>query len=145
MVPHLLLFLAQLWGCHSVPVGTALAYRQPDCDDPETEQAALAAVDYLNNHVLRGYKHTLNQIDKVRVWPRVSDPAVCRAPLGASKVPSPSTRNPQRCKLSGFFPGAREGARGWGNRQETFWVVVKGLRRVLDRGEETCETRNVFK
>ncbi|XP_045859356.1 alpha-2-HS-glycoprotein [Meles meles] len=66
----LLLCLAQLWGCRSVPVETALAYREPNCDDPETEQAALAAVDYINSHVLRGYKHTLNQIDKVRVWPR---------------------------------------------------------------------------
>ncbi|XP_044111061.1 alpha-2-HS-glycoprotein [Neovison vison] len=66
----LLLCLAQLLGCRSVPVGTALAYREPNCDDPETEQAALAAVDYINNRVLRGYKHTLNQIDKVRVWPR---------------------------------------------------------------------------
>lgn len=66
----LLLCLAQLWGCHSVPVGIALAYREPNCDDLETEEAALAAVDYINNHVLRGYKHTLNQIDKVRVWSR---------------------------------------------------------------------------
>uniref|UniRef100_A0A8C0JYC5 Alpha-2-HS-glycoprotein n=1 Tax=Canis lupus dingo TaxID=286419 RepID=A0A8C0JYC5_CANLU len=66
----LFLCLAQLWGCHSVPVGPALVYRELDCDDPETEQAALVAVDYINNHVLRGYKHTLNQIDKVKVWPR---------------------------------------------------------------------------
>ncbi|XP_004413470.1 PREDICTED: alpha-2-HS-glycoprotein isoform X2 [Odobenus rosmarus divergens] len=66
----LLLCLAQLWGCRSVPVGPTLAYNQPNCDDPETEQAALAAVDYINSHVLRGYKHTLNQIDKVKVWPQ---------------------------------------------------------------------------
>ncbi|XP_027441474.1 alpha-2-HS-glycoprotein isoform X1 [Zalophus californianus] len=64
----LLLCLAQLWGCRSVPVGPTLAYDEPNCDDPETEQAALAAVDYINSHVLRGYKHTLNQIDKVKVW-----------------------------------------------------------------------------
>uniref|UniRef100_A0A452TCC6 Alpha-2-HS-glycoprotein n=1 Tax=Ursus maritimus TaxID=29073 RepID=A0A452TCC6_URSMA len=66
----LLLCLAQLCSCRSVPLGPALAYRQPNCDDPETEQAALAAVDYINSHMLQGYKHTLNQIDKVKVWPR---------------------------------------------------------------------------
>lgn len=66
----LLLCLAQLWGCHSAPPGSELGYRQPNCDDPETEQAALAAVDYINKHLLQGYKHVLNQIDKVKVWPR---------------------------------------------------------------------------
>ncbi|XP_046956203.1 alpha-2-HS-glycoprotein isoform X2 [Lynx rufus] len=66
----LLLCLAQLWGCHAAPHIPGLVYRELDCDDPETEQAALVAVDYINNHVLQGYKHTLNQIDKVKVWPR---------------------------------------------------------------------------
>ncbi|XP_023381208.1 alpha-2-HS-glycoprotein isoform X2 [Pteropus vampyrus] len=66
----LVLCLAQLWGCHSAPHGPGLGYRELNCDDPETEQAALVAVDYINSHLLRGYKHTLNQIDKVKVWPR---------------------------------------------------------------------------
>uniref|UniRef100_A0A671F0N3 Alpha-2-HS-glycoprotein n=1 Tax=Rhinolophus ferrumequinum TaxID=59479 RepID=A0A671F0N3_RHIFE len=66
----LVLCLAQLWGCHSAPHGPGLGYRELNCDDPETEQAALAAVDYLNSNLLQGYKHTLNQIDKVKVWPR---------------------------------------------------------------------------
>ncbi|XP_077610544.1 alpha-2-HS-glycoprotein [Crocuta crocuta] len=66
----LLLCLAQLWGCQAAPHISGLVYRELDCDDPETEQAALVAVDYINNHVLQGYKHTLNQIDKVKVWPR---------------------------------------------------------------------------
>lgn len=66
----LVLCLAQLWGCHSAPHGPGLSYRELNCDDPETEQAALLAVDYINSHLLRGYKHTLNQIDKVKVWPR---------------------------------------------------------------------------
>ncbi|XP_012662388.1 alpha-2-HS-glycoprotein [Otolemur garnettii] len=66
----LLVCLAQLWGCHSAPHGPQLTYSQPNCDDPETEQAALAAVDYLNSHLQQGYKHVLNQIDKVKVWPR---------------------------------------------------------------------------
>lgn len=30
----------------------------------------MVAMDYLNKNLLRGYKHTLNQIDKVKVWPR---------------------------------------------------------------------------
>ncbi|XP_075411734.1 alpha-2-HS-glycoprotein [Tenrec ecaudatus] len=66
----LLLCLAQLWGCHSAPPGAILAYRELNCDDPETEQVAQVAVDYINAHLQRGYKHTLNQIDKVKVWPR---------------------------------------------------------------------------
>ncbi|XP_069331328.1 alpha-2-HS-glycoprotein isoform X1 [Eulemur rufifrons] len=66
----LLLCLAQLWGCHSAPHGPELTFRQLNCDDPETEQAAQVAVDYINSHLLQGYKHTLNQIDKVKVWPR---------------------------------------------------------------------------
>lgn len=74
--------LAQLWGCHATSpplVGLpnpGLGYRALNCDDPESEQAALVAVDYLNKNLLRGYKHTLNQIDKVKVWPRVSEPPV---------------------------------------------------------------------
>lgn len=71
----LVLCLAQLWGCHSAPHIPGLGYKELNCDDPEAEQAALAAVDYINSNLLRGYKHTLNQIDKVKVWPRVSEPA----------------------------------------------------------------------
>ncbi|XP_019524642.1 PREDICTED: alpha-2-HS-glycoprotein [Hipposideros armiger] len=66
----LVLCLAQLWGCHSVPLGLGLGYKELNCDDPETEQAALVAVDYINSNLLQGYKHTLNQIDKVKVWSR---------------------------------------------------------------------------
>lgn len=72
----LLLCLAQLCGCRSVPYGPILGNREPACDDPETEQAALAAVDYINKHLPHGFKHILNQIDSVKVWPRVSEPAV---------------------------------------------------------------------
>ncbi|XP_006869807.1 PREDICTED: alpha-2-HS-glycoprotein [Chrysochloris asiatica] len=66
----LLLCLAQLWGCHSAPPNLGMTYRELSCDDPETEQVAQVAVDYLNANLQRGYKHALNQIDKVRVWPR---------------------------------------------------------------------------
>lgn len=72
----LLLCLAQLWGCQSAPQGTGLGFRELACDDPETEQVALIAVDYLNKHLLRGFKQELNQIDKVKVWSRVSEPTM---------------------------------------------------------------------
>ncbi|XP_042525490.1 alpha-2-HS-glycoprotein isoform X1 [Dipodomys spectabilis] len=66
----LFLCLAQLWGCYAAPSFIALAYSEPPCDDPETEQVAAFAVDYLNKNLLQGYKNALNQIDKVKVWPR---------------------------------------------------------------------------
>ncbi|XP_012645107.1 alpha-2-HS-glycoprotein [Microcebus murinus] len=66
----LLLCLAQLWGCHSAAHVPEMTYRQLSCDDLETQQAAQVAVDYINSHLLHGYKHTLNQIDQVKVWPR---------------------------------------------------------------------------
>lgn len=88
----LLFCLAQLCHCLSLPNGLSPAYRQLNCDDPETEQAALLAVDYINSHIHQGYKHVLNQIDKVQVWAQVSEPAVHElkepvrgAQLGVSK------------------------------------------------------------
>lgn len=69
----LLLCLAQLWGCQSAP---GLGFRELACDDPEVDHVALMAVDYLNQHLLHGFKHTLNQVDKVKVFPRVSEPAM---------------------------------------------------------------------
>lgn len=129
----LLLCLAQLWGCHAAPHIPGLVYRELDCDDPETEQAALVAVDYINNHVLQGYKHTLNQIDKVKVWPRVSEPSVsepkepmCGAQLGVSKITSPNTMKLQRVKLSDFFSGVREGASGGARHSELWSWVSRG-------------------
>ncbi|XP_036883453.1 alpha-2-HS-glycoprotein [Sturnira hondurensis] len=68
--PILVLCLAQLWDCYAVPPGVGLAHGQLNCDDPEVERVAMVAVDYINKHRNRGYKHTLNQIDKVKVWPR---------------------------------------------------------------------------
>ncbi|XP_068820899.1 alpha-2-HS-glycoprotein isoform X2 [Capricornis sumatraensis] len=71
MKSFILLFcLAQLCDCRSIPLDPIAGYKEPACDDPDTEQAALAAVDYINKHLPRGYKHTLNQIDSVKVWPR---------------------------------------------------------------------------
>ncbi|CAH6792197.1 alpha-2-HS-glycoprotein [Phodopus roborovskii] len=66
----LLLCLAQLWGCQSAPHITGMSFKEVACDDPEVEQVALVAVDYLNQHLLHGFKHILNQIDKVKMWNR---------------------------------------------------------------------------
>ncbi|XP_032755915.1 alpha-2-HS-glycoprotein isoform X4 [Rattus rattus] len=66
----LLLCFAQLWGCQSAPQGAGLGFRELPCDDPETEHVALIAVDYLNKHLLQGFRQILNQIDKVKVWSR---------------------------------------------------------------------------
>lgn len=72
----LLLCFAQLWGCQSAPQGAGLGFRELACDDPETEHVALIAVDYLNKHLLQGFRQILNQIDKVKVWSRVSEPTM---------------------------------------------------------------------
>ncbi|XP_012970060.2 alpha-2-HS-glycoprotein [Mesocricetus auratus] len=64
----LLLCLAQLWGCQSAPHGTGQGFKEVACDDPEVERAALVAVNYLNQHLLHGFRHLLNRIDKVKVW-----------------------------------------------------------------------------
>ncbi|KAG8516014.1 Alpha-2-HS-glycoprotein [Galemys pyrenaicus] len=66
----LLLCLAQLWGCQSVPLGGGMTFRQPNCDDPETEQVAGVAMNYINDNLFQSYKVILNQIDKVKVWNR---------------------------------------------------------------------------
>ncbi|NXD79567.1 FETUA protein, partial [Halcyon senegalensis] len=40
------------------------------CDDPESEAAAQAAVNYINGHSHHGYKFTLNRIKNIRVIPQ---------------------------------------------------------------------------
>ncbi|XP_051847721.1 alpha-2-HS-glycoprotein [Antechinus flavipes] len=61
--------LAQLlsWAAARSPVPPV---RDPNCDDLDVEQAALAAVQYVNNNHRHGYKYTLNQVDKARVYQR---------------------------------------------------------------------------
>lgn len=66
----LLFCFAQLWGCQSAPQVTGLGFRELGCDDPEAEQVASIAVDYLNKRLLHGFSQVLNQIDKVKVWAR---------------------------------------------------------------------------
>ncbi|XP_049631759.1 alpha-2-HS-glycoprotein [Suncus etruscus] len=65
----LILCLALLKDCGSVPMGPG-AFRELDCDAPESQQVAQAAVDYINSNRKLGYKYTWNQIDKVKVWSR---------------------------------------------------------------------------
>uniref|UniRef100_A0A8D0L9X0 Alpha 2-HS glycoprotein n=1 Tax=Sphenodon punctatus TaxID=8508 RepID=A0A8D0L9X0_SPHPU len=67
-----LALFSQLLSCKAVPHGPfpPLVYRVLDCDDPETEEAAAEAVNYINTHHQKGYKYALNRIEKVRVLPR---------------------------------------------------------------------------
>ncbi|XP_024061373.1 alpha-2-HS-glycoprotein [Terrapene carolina triunguis] len=67
-----LLLLVQLLSCKAVPLGPfhPLHPRVIDCDDPESEEAAAIALDYINTHNLHGYKYALNSIEKIKVLPR---------------------------------------------------------------------------
>ncbi|XP_074046854.1 alpha-2-HS-glycoprotein [Macrotis lagotis] len=62
--------LAQLLSYNAARSFIAPPVRDPNCDDPDVEQAAWAAVQYVNSNHKHGYKFTLNQIDKVRVYQR---------------------------------------------------------------------------
>lgn len=52
------------------------AFRELDCNAPESEQVAQVAVDYINSNRKLGYKYTWNRIEKVKVWSRVSEVTV---------------------------------------------------------------------
>nr|XP_056706338.1 alpha-2-HS-glycoprotein [Euleptes europaea] len=64
-----LVLLAQLLSCKAGLVLEAptevVSPKILGCDDPETEEAAAAAVDYINKHLKHGYKVALNRIEKV--------------------------------------------------------------------------------
>uniref|UniRef100_A0A452H198 Cystatin fetuin-A-type domain-containing protein n=1 Tax=Gopherus agassizii TaxID=38772 RepID=A0A452H198_9SAUR len=67
-----LLLLVQLLSCKVVPFDPfqPLHPRFLDCDDPESEEAAAIAVDYINAHHHHGYKYALNSIEKIKVLRR---------------------------------------------------------------------------
>ncbi|XP_061550361.1 alpha-2-HS-glycoprotein 2 [Phycodurus eques] len=44
-----------------------LSLRQPECDSPEAEEAALVAQDYLNGQHTHGYKYALNRIEDIKI------------------------------------------------------------------------------
>lgn len=44
---------------------------RPACDSAEAEEAALAALDYLNGQHAHGYKYTLNRIEDIKVMATV--------------------------------------------------------------------------
>lgn len=140
----LLLCLAQLWGCHSAPHNPGLGYRQPNCDDPEVEEAALAAVEYINKHRLQGYKHTLNQIDKVKVWTRVSEIAVCelKGPVcGAQPAVSKDDMSQHQGNCKGVTSLISSQEQEWGRQrapEETFSIVAMGLKEGAGRGLGRC-------
>ncbi|NXG44559.1 FETUA protein, partial [Psilopogon haemacephalus] len=56
-----------------LPIHKAVPAASPaplSCDDPESEAAAEAAVNYINGHSHHGYKFTLNRIENIRVLPQ---------------------------------------------------------------------------
>ncbi|XP_074860433.1 alpha-2-HS-glycoprotein [Carettochelys insculpta] len=67
-----LLLLIQLMRCKAIPLGPVqpLRPRVIDCDDPESEEAAAVALNYINSHHPHGYKYALNSIENVVVLPR---------------------------------------------------------------------------
>ncbi|CAN2390261.1 negative regulation of bone mineralization [Pristimantis euphronides] len=60
--------LAPLLLCCSVVLPRPQPGRVVNCDDAEAYEAANEAVQYINRHHHTGYKHTLNQIETVRVY-----------------------------------------------------------------------------
>ncbi|XP_044526843.1 alpha-2-HS-glycoprotein [Gracilinanus agilis] len=62
--------LAQLLSSATARFHPLLPVRDPNCDDPDVEQAAHEIVRYVNDQHHSGYKYRLNQIDKARVYPR---------------------------------------------------------------------------
>lgn len=69
-----LLLLVQLLSYKAVVLRplSPLNLRVIDCDDPESEEAAAVALNYINAHHPHGYKYALNSIEKIKVLPRVS-------------------------------------------------------------------------
>ncbi|XP_077204375.1 alpha-2-HS-glycoprotein [Paroedura picta] len=70
-----LLLLAQLLSCKAglvlpgheelLPVLPHNIEKYPDCDGPESEAIAAAAVQHINKHLKHGYKFDLNRIEKI--------------------------------------------------------------------------------
>ncbi|XP_038272942.1 alpha-2-HS-glycoprotein [Dermochelys coriacea] len=67
-----LLLLVPLLRCKAVPLAPfhPLDPRVINCDDPESEEAAAIALNYINAHHPHGYKYALNSIEKIKVLPR---------------------------------------------------------------------------
>ncbi|EMP27490.1 Alpha-2-HS-glycoprotein [Chelonia mydas] len=68
----ILLLLVPLLSCRAVALDPfhPLDPRVIDCDDPESEEAAAIALNYINAHHPHGYKYALNIIEKIKVLPR---------------------------------------------------------------------------
>ncbi|KAJ1087775.1 hypothetical protein NDU88_000938 [Pleurodeles waltl] len=67
---------AQLLSCTAVSLLPSPTARALDCDDPETEAAAWAAITHINANQQQGYKHTLNRIESVKILLRRSNEEV---------------------------------------------------------------------
>lgn len=63
-------FFAQLLSCTALSMVPTPHIRALDCDDPESEAAAWAAVTHINANHQHGYKYTLNRIEAIKVLQR---------------------------------------------------------------------------
>ncbi|NWI39061.1 FETUA protein, partial [Picathartes gymnocephalus] len=81
------------------------------CDDPESEAAAEAAVNYINGHSHHGYKFTTNRIAAIRVVPQGpnNDIIFLELDLLETKCPILSPTPLANCTVRSFAEHAVEG------------------------------------
>ncbi|NXT05805.1 FETUA protein, partial [Prunella fulvescens] len=81
------------------------------CDDPESEAAAEAAVNYINGHSHHGYKFALNRIEDIRVVPQGpnNDIIFLELDLLETKCPILSPTPLANCTVRSFTEHAVEG------------------------------------
>ncbi|NWV77582.1 FETUA protein, partial [Dasyornis broadbenti] len=81
------------------------------CDDPESEAAAQAAVNYINAHSHHGYKFALNRIEDIRVVPQGpnNDIIFLELDLLETRCPILSPTPLANCTVRSFAEHAVEG------------------------------------
>lgn len=81
------------------------------CDDPESEAAAEAAVNYINGHSHHGYKFALNRIEDIRVVPQGpnNDLIFLELDLLETRCPILSPTPLVNCSVRSFAEHAVEG------------------------------------
>ncbi|NXY13118.1 FETUA protein, partial [Atrichornis clamosus] len=97
-----------------LPIHKALPAAPPaplGCDDPESEAAAQAAVNYINAHSHHGYKFALNRIEDVRLVPQGpnNDILFLELDLLETKCPILSPTPLENCTVRSFTEHAVEG------------------------------------
>ncbi|NXI50680.1 FETUA protein, partial [Chloroceryle aenea] len=81
------------------------------CDDPESEAAAYAAVNYINSHSHHGYKFALNRIENIRVLPQGPNNNIIflEVDLLETRCPVLSPTPLENCTVRSFTEHAVEG------------------------------------